>query len=289
MALFGRRAPGSGIEGTAVIVDSRREGEPFQHGEPWPWEIGLNRHGRRRYWFVLEVRIPGRDPYQVTGEFKVPRRVENVSFFNVANQLGPGLELPVRVDESDSAVLAIDWERFESAPGRKQAVRAAAETARRGAMRRQLESKPELAQKMRANNRQAVEAWVSAVRAGHVSREQFERTVDLEVEAGRMDPADAEAGRRALEEEDPPLPVSDPEESERIRADGRKTSATVLQRTDTGREHRGGPVHRLQLDVEGRRLIHHEVLNDRWAALLEPGMQTTVYVDPGDPGRIALG
>jgi hypothetical protein len=45
----------------------------------------------------------------------------------------------------------------------------------------------------------------------------------------------------------------------------------------------------LRLAVEGVEILHHEVLNDRWAAQLEPGMQTTVYIDPLDPGRVALG
>ena len=35
-----------------------------------------------------------------------------------------------------------------------------------------------------------------------------------------------------------------------------------------------------RLDVEGRELVHHERLNAAWAALLEPGMQTAVFIDP---------
>lgn len=38
-----------------------------------------------------------------------------------------------------------------------------------------------------------------AVLAGNVSREEFEEYVTLEVECGRMDPADAEAARAKLD------------------------------------------------------------------------------------------
>ena len=295
MGMFDRSAKrllAEGIEATAVVLESRRaeDYEGVSAGEPWPWELGLNIIGTRRYWFRLEVRAPGSEPYEVHGEFKVPRKAENVNLFNAANHLGPGLELPVRVDPADSVSLEVDWDRFLASPGRKKAVRAADDAVRRQAVRDQLEGKPELAAKMQANNRIAVQAWAGAVRAGQMSREDFERTVTGEVESGRMDPADAEAARRSLDEaagEQPP--VADAGEAARIRAEGRKSSATVLERANTGREHRGGPVHRLKLDLEGREIVHHEVLNDRWAALLEPGMQTTVYIDPADPDRIALG
>jgi hypothetical protein len=45
----------------------------------------------------------------------------------------------------------------------------------------------------------AVQGWVGAVRAGQLSRDDFERTVIGEVESGRMDPADAQAAREALD------------------------------------------------------------------------------------------
>jgi hypothetical protein len=62
-----------------------------------------------------------------------------------------------------------------------------------------LEANPELAQQLRANNATAVVAWARAVQAGKMSREEFDKTVDLEVKVGRMDPADAEAARATLE------------------------------------------------------------------------------------------
>ena len=40
---------------------------------------------------------------------------------------------------------------------------------------------------------------MGAVQAGNMSRDEFDRTLELEVANGRMDPADAEAARGALE------------------------------------------------------------------------------------------
>lgn len=51
-----------------------------------------------------------------------------------------------------------------------------------------------------ANNRRAVQGWIGAVRAGLLSRDDFERTVTGEVESGRMDPADAQAARQTLDD-----------------------------------------------------------------------------------------
>jgi hypothetical protein len=86
----------------------------------------------------------------------------------------------------------------------------------------------------------------------------------------------------------PEVPVPHPDDAARIRKQGRKTSATVLARTIAGTLPVGS-LHELRLAVEGVEILHHEVLNDRWATLIEPGMQTTVYIDPLDPERIALG
>ena len=278
-----RRRPGSDwVDGVAVIRESDR-GHDSSGADPSLLDDVLDLVGSTSYRFTLEVTVAGREPYPVAGRFKVPKRAESTGMLGRGGYLAVGLELPVRVDPADPGAVAIDWDRFLASPGRKEAVREAMDARRVGHMRADLERKPELAAQLRANNRAAATAWVEAVRAGNMSPEELERELTLEVETGRMDPADAEAARRSLAAE-PPAGPADPRESQRIRKAGRKTVATVLERTDTG-----GAVHRLRLDVEGREIVHYETLNDRWAALLEPGMETAVFVDPSDPGRIALG
>ncbi len=48
-------------------------------------------------------------------------------------------------------------------------------------------------------NRQALPVWVQAVKGGNMKRKEFDKTVELEVRLGRMDPADAEEAYRELD------------------------------------------------------------------------------------------
>lgn len=105
----------------------------------------------------------------------------------------------MRVDPQDPRSVDIDWDAYKAAPGRKQAQKAAQGAHRTARSREQLERNPKLAERLRANNRQAVHGWAAAVRAGSMSREDFERNVQISVDAGRMDPADAEAARASLD------------------------------------------------------------------------------------------
>lgn len=74
-----------------------------------------------------------------------------------------------------------------------------------------------------------------------------------------------------------------PDVAATLRASNRSAAQSWVEAVRTG------AMSRTSSSVEGREIIHHEALNDRWAALLEPGMQTTVFIDPSDPGRLALG
>ena len=206
MGLFGNRrnrrrlgALSDGLEGIAVIRASETVGEmQSRDGSTGPLDFGLNIAGTRAYWLTLEVRVPGREPYEMTGRFDVPRKAENVSFLSTANKLQPGLELPVRVGADNPESVAVDWDRFLDAPGRRAAVKSAKEAGQRTQVAKQIAKNPKMQAKMFANNRMAVQAWVGAVQAGQMSRAEFEKTVTGEVESGRMDPADAEAARATL-------------------------------------------------------------------------------------------
>jgi hypothetical protein len=56
----------------------------------------------------LEVHVGSRKPYRVANDYIVP----------ASAQLGPGRELPVKVDREDPAKIAIVWEKVEKAPKR---------------------------------------------------------------------------------------------------------------------------------------------------------------------------
>ena len=111
-------------DGVAIILESSRELERDGDGM-FLQDLGLNRYGRRRYEFALDVRVPGIEPYTVRDSFRVPRRVENTSVFSRANKLEVGLELPVAVNPDKPHEVHVDWDAFEASPGRKQAMEAA--------------------------------------------------------------------------------------------------------------------------------------------------------------------
>ena len=186
------------IGGIARIVASDREGNntPADRNQILP---EMNLLGSNWYGLTLEVRLPDRETYEVTGRFKVPVRAENVSLFDIADKIQPGVELPVRVDRGDPKKLEIVWDTFLKDPSRKHALREAKQAASNRQMAEKLDKDTKLRDKLRADNRMAAEAWAMAVRAGNISREEFEQTVQLEVDAGRMDPADAEAARATLD------------------------------------------------------------------------------------------
>jgi hypothetical protein len=133
MGLFYRwrqPAPANWVAGKATIRESR------PHGEQWSRESGdsvfdweLNHFGFRTHGFVLDVVAPVHGSYEMSGEFKVPRRAENVGWLapSVGIGLKPGLELPVHVDPRDREALRIDWPAFLDSPDRKRKQKAADE------------------------------------------------------------------------------------------------------------------------------------------------------------------
>jgi hypothetical protein len=201
MGLFDRGKPGAkgGTEGTAVILESEANpGTLTSASESQAMFIDMNFLGSRKYRFALEVRLPEQDPYRVEGVFKVPKRAENTGLLETG-ALQPGIELPVRVDPGDPEAVEIDWDAYRSTPGRQQAHRDASASRQHSLLREQLEKDPKKQAKHWEANKGVVQAWVGAVQMGNLSREDFEQSVKIEVDSGRMDPADAEAARATLD------------------------------------------------------------------------------------------
>lgn len=203
MGLLGRgkkkRVLVEGIEGTAKIVDletHHRTGKA-RDGDSWWWEDAYDAVAATRYALELEVTVPGREPYTVKGEFRAPAKAERTGLTRAS--LSRGLELPVRVDPADPDRVEVDWDRFAASPGRKEALGDARVSRQNEVIKKQLEAKPEQQAKLWAQNKGTAMAWAAAVKGGNMSREEFEQTVQQEVDSGRMDPADADAGRAALD------------------------------------------------------------------------------------------
>ena len=87
------RVLAEGISGQGVVVS---------HGTP----------ARGAQWFnrdiELEVHVSGRQPYRVNNDYLVPS----------AATIGAGVTLPIKVDPSDPAKIAIDWQSAGQAPAR---------------------------------------------------------------------------------------------------------------------------------------------------------------------------
>jgi hypothetical protein len=193
-----------GIAGTAVIRESRKieDDGTDEHGQRGEFLLNDMRDaglwGKHRYVFTLEIQVPETEPYEVSGEFKTPAKAGRTGVLSHRG-LEPGLQLPVTVDRADPQRIAIDWDAFLASPDRKAAVKEAVQGESANANKRMLEANPDLAQQLRANNATAVVGWANAVKAGKMSREDFDKTVNREVKVGRMDPADAEAARASLD------------------------------------------------------------------------------------------
>jgi hypothetical protein len=75
-------------------------------------------------------------------------------------------------------------------------------------------------------------------------------------------------------------------EARRLFKEGRRVPATVKAITPPVPP---SIVWTISLDVEGLgRVEHRQAMNDRWAATLPPGSQTSVAYDPADPSRMTL-
>jgi Short C-terminal domain len=72
--------------------------------------LGMGTPARGAQWFNLdldlEVSIPGRQAYRVANSHMVP----------ASASLGPGVTLPVKIDQNDPSKIAIDWDSAPQGP-----------------------------------------------------------------------------------------------------------------------------------------------------------------------------
>ena len=76
---------------------------------------------------------------------------------------------------------------------------------------------------------------------------------------------------------------------ERIQRDGRKVSAVVVERVESGRKFGLMPVVDLVFEVEGRRVPFEHMFGPRHAKPYAVGARVDVWVDPDDPDRLCPG
>jgi hypothetical protein len=184
-----------------VVLASSRPGPRFREditaGSADVSDFGVGRHALR-----LEVRVPGQEPYEVEGQFKVPAEVQfgrKRGFLArplmKRSPVPVGITLPVLVDPAQPKDVTIDWDAFLAAGGRDEMKR----VQEAGAVERLHRQHPEQSAKQRQNATGSLEVWVAAVQAGTLKRKDFEQSVDTQVRLGFLDPADAEAARAKLD------------------------------------------------------------------------------------------
>ena len=105
-----KQAPGQLKDASNQLRQMQESQSPelLQNGEPGTGIIqGMGTLERGASWFNLdidlEVHVKFREPYRVTNMYLVPSWA----------QLGPGTEIPIRVDRDDPARIGIDWDQLE--------------------------------------------------------------------------------------------------------------------------------------------------------------------------------
>lgn len=150
-----------------------------EHNELWYLNLG-----RRPHRLVLEVRIPGTEPYTVERSERVPVRATSGSSITLAT----GLTLPLLVDPSAPQSFEIDWKGFLGSPEAKQQVKEATSRESYDAVRRQTENTPGMTEQTWASATAGAPMWMQAVRDGKMKRKAFNSQVDTLSRIGQMDP-----------------------------------------------------------------------------------------------------
>ena len=190
----------STLQGTGVIVQSNRDPsvDPSD-SDTWREEGIAEALTGMPYAFVLEVTVPGQDPYQVPVDSRVPLKVEKVSLLQ-SHPVPPTLAVPVVVDAGDPTRVRIDWTAFLARPDRVQQLKAARERAIALTVQRKADAQPEKYAAQRAQNKGVVMSWAESVRAGNLTRAAVERDAAVLIRLGFMDPADLEAALARIDE-----------------------------------------------------------------------------------------
>jgi hypothetical protein len=143
------------------------------------------------YRFVLDVRRPGMGPYRLEQRVRIPSKVER-SWTQGEVHVPAGAEVPLRATGPGPEDVEIDWEGYLALPGRKQAAEQARAEAQWDRMGAEFErtTKPEMVQKIRADNRFAALTAADAVLAGQLSRAEFDQSMEQSLRMGHLLPDD---------------------------------------------------------------------------------------------------
>jgi hypothetical protein len=232
------------------------------------------------------VEVPGREPYSLREERSVPNWLDSGGIVGNGNRwykvrvrpqfgLMEELGVPCVVNPVDPSDLWIDWDQaykeHEPVWDREARVRREA-TRREGGIDAVLSrlSNP-LIGKLRPEDEPYVEAEIAR-------RKAFQRDVTTNFNHSNpvLDASHNEIKRRM-------------DDLERIQNEGRKVSAVVVSRVESGRKLGLMPVVDLVFELEGRSVAFEHVFGPRHAKRYAVGARVDVWVDPLDPDNLCPG
>lgn len=178
------------LSGTAIIMGSKRDPDVDPNwSESWR-DDGLfgelsEMIGGVVYEFILEVTVPGHDTYRMPGvRTRVPAKAEKISLFE-QHPIPLTLEVPVAVASDDAAKIAIDWKAFIALPDKAQRLKEARGRALQIAAQRHAEAMAEKDPPSPAGENPAME-WAEAVRAGTMTRQEFDENCMRLLTSGQL-------------------------------------------------------------------------------------------------------
>jgi hypothetical protein len=268
-----RRAPRGWLAARAFAED---HGVASHHyGDGGVPEIETTMHLRATW----RVELPGRDPYELREERSAPAWVHPGGLLGAGDRwyklrLRPSFGLmkdvgvPCFVNPADPSDIWIDWDAAyaEHEPAWAQEARVRREVMRRSG---------------------TIDAFLSRFGNPLVGklRPEDEPLVEARLKAQRLSPAVANPVVEAAGAE----VMRRIQDGQRLAAVGRRTTALIVSRVESGRKLGLVPVIDLVLDIEGRRLPYEHVLGPRHAKHYTPGRRIEVYIDPADPDNICPG
>jgi hypothetical protein len=232
------------------------------------------------------VEVPGREPFSLREERSAPNWVDTGGIVGNGNRwyklrvrpqfgLMKEIGVPCTVNPQDPSEIWIDWDRafaeHEPVWGREARVRREADRRAGGIDAVLSRFGNPLVGKLRPEDEPYVERELARRRA-------LERDVTTNVNHSNpvLDASHAEIKRRM-------------DDLERIQRDGRKVSAVVVERVESGRKLGLMPVVDLVFELEGRRVPFEHTFGPRHAKPYVVGARVDVWIDPNDPDNLCPG
>ena len=149
------------------------------------------------YEFLLEVRVPGAPESQARIRSRVPDKAEKLGFFDHI-RIPVSLVVPVTVDADRPTEVEIDWKTFLARPDRVERMKEAARRTQAASVG--ATPTPEGMGEQDAATRQMIFRMAQEVRAGRLSRDQWELSAQQLMQVSQLSFDDYQAARAVIDE-----------------------------------------------------------------------------------------